>query len=110
MSKRRRPKHQPERPRQWTRPPLPPAPPPSSAAEVSDHALVRYLERVIGIDVEALRQQLLGNGRKDLIHTMRNGRLHLAGNVTLIIRDCRVVSVVPTDDVSVGARVRHDGS
>lgn len=34
---------------------------------VSDHALLRYLERVMGFDLDQLREKILSNGTKEAI-------------------------------------------
>lgn len=61
---------------------------------VSDHAVIRYLQRVVGIDADRLRQQLLADGRADLIRKMQAGRLHTGEGYTLIVKNCVVVSVI----------------
>lgn len=61
---------------------------------VSDHAVIRYLQRVVGIDADQLRQQLLADGRADLIRKMQRGRLHTGEGYTLIVNNCTVVSVI----------------
>ena len=53
-------------PKPWTPKKFRPSPP----ALVTDHALVRYMERVMQIDVERLRGELLGDGRAELIRTI----------------------------------------
>lgn len=70
------------------------APPPDAEATVTDHALVRYLQRVVGLDVNRLRQEMLSDGRAALVQQMQNGRLHTAEGAVLIVCNCRVVSVV----------------
>ena len=62
------------------------------APVVTDHALVRYLERVVGIDVEAHRREVAGlvgvaveHGASALVHDGHRYR----------ISDFRVTTVVP---------------
>lgn len=97
---RGRPKHIPRngkvRPQPRTRPTLSPA---QRASIVTDHAVVRWLERVTGIDVRAtVESEMLADGRDQLIVEMGQGRLHLAAfNVILIIKDGKVLTLVPED-------------
>jgi hypothetical protein len=89
-------------PKPWTpkkyRPPQP--------ALVTDHALVRYMERVMQIDVERLRNTLL-DGRAELIRTIGTGHLHTSEGATLVVLDGKVVSVLRTDELKQGARVHR---
>jgi hypothetical protein len=59
---------------------------------VSEHALLRYLERVEGVNLDAIRQKILGEGTGDSISFARTGRIKKK-NVTLIVKDCVVVTV-----------------
>lgn len=86
-------------PKKW-RPPTQPL--------VTDHAVIRYLERMMGIDVERLRSELLSDGRAALIRSMSTGHLHTADGATLVVLDAKVVSVIRTDELKQGARVRRD--
>ena len=81
------------------RPPTPPV--------ITDHALVRYMERVMEIDVERLRNDLLSDGRAQLIRTIGTGHLHTPEGATLVVLDGKVVSVLRTDEMKQGARVNR---
>lgn len=80
---------------------------PPQPALVTDHALVRYMERVMQIDVEKLRSTLLDDGRAELIRTIGTGHLHTPEGATLVVLDGKVVSVLRTDEMKQGARVRR---
>lgn len=67
----------------------------SEAPVVSEHAMLRYLERVKGIDLEAVRAEILGDGRAELIHKLQTCNLPLGGGLRLLVRNRQVVSVVP---------------
>jgi len=61
---------------------------------VTDHAVVRYLERVMGVDVDAVRAKILADGRRDLLPKIRFGKIRIAdGSVVLKVREGRVVTV-----------------
>ena len=66
---------------------------------VSDHALVRWLERITGIDIRAsVEPQILAHGRDDLIKRMGQGKIRLLEHdAQLVIRGGRVVTVEPAD-------------
>lgn len=63
---------------------------------VTDHAIVRWMERVVGIDVRAkVEADILSEGRKALIRKVGQGRIRVPGvDAVLLIRDGRVVSVL----------------
>ena len=66
---------------------------------VTDHAIVRWLERVCGVDVRGqIEADILGGGRDELIARIGNGRIRVEGTRnTLVVRDGFVVSVVVED-------------
>ena len=71
---------------------------PVRALRVSDHALLRFLERAGGLDVEALRAQLAGSlARADDVARRVDKRHYriLADGVIYVVRDCVVVTVLP---------------
>ncbi len=54
--------------------------------QVSDHALVRYIEKMMGFDVEAIRKKI---ATPALMNQIR----HLGYNGTFLTGECRVVMV-----------------
>lgn len=67
---------------------------------VTDHAVVRWIERAHGFDIAAIRRQIVGKVTRsvDLAE-----RLDERGNVTVVldgvryvVRDHRVVTILPT--------------
>lgn len=59
---------------------------------VSEHALLRYLERVKGVDLDALREEILSGGTAASISFAKNGRIKKA-DMSLIIKDNVVVTI-----------------
>lgn len=59
---------------------------------VSEHALLRYLERVEGVDLDAIRQKILGDGTAASISFARTGRIKKK-DLTLVFKDRVVVTV-----------------
>lgn len=63
---------------------------------VTDHAVLRWLERVTGIDVATqVREEILAGGRAELIRTVGKGKIRVHGsNVSLVVAAGRVITVV----------------
>lgn len=65
--------------------------------KVTDHALIRYLDRVGDYDIEEIRRQMV---TKELRHTIKlvgnNGKFPVGdGKHVYVISDGTIVSVVP---------------
>lgn len=65
--------------------------------EITDHAIVRYLERVKGVDIQAVCAEILADGRRDVIKKLRNCRIKVANRMRLIVRLGTVVTVLPEE-------------
>lgn len=65
---------------------------------VTDHAIIRYLERCAGVNVNEIREQMLAAGRVDIIQQVRTGKVPIGNGVKLVLRDGVVVSVVGRED------------
>tara|TARA_B100002049_G_scaffold210911_1_gene173627 strand:+ start:525 stop:752 length:228 start_codon:yes stop_codon:yes gene_type:complete len=61
---------------------------------VSDHALVRYLERVRGLDVEAIRAEILTPRTVDAMAFVGDGCVPLCPGATAIVRDMTIITVL----------------
>ena len=63
---------------------------------VSEHAILRYLERVEGVDIEAIKQKILSPKVREYIDTLVSGNFPLEENNKIMIRvkNRVVVSVV----------------
>lgn len=67
-----------------------------SEAQVSDHAVLRYLERVKGINIQAIRNEILTPNRVQL---MAHGCKSIKGNVyELVIKNFTVITVLNTKE------------
>ena len=64
---------------------------------VSEHAILRYLERVHGVDIEALKQEIMPDSIKDSIETVGSGRYPVNGTHTLLVKQF-VVSTILTKE------------
>jgi hypothetical protein len=74
---------------------------------VSDHAVVRYLERVMGVDVAGLRREILGEGRDRLVAQLGTCALPVRGGARLVAKDGVVVTIRPKDQPARALRKRN---
>jgi len=67
----------------------------TTAPVVSEHALLRYLERVQGIDLDEVRSRILSERTIGVINTLDTcPRLPIGEGVALVVENRRVVSVI----------------
>ncbi len=65
---------------------------------VSDHAVVRYIERVMGGDIEAVRKRISGS-YSNKIKKMDDGRIE-RNDCTLVVTDNQVVTILAPGEES----------
>lgn len=63
---------------------------------ITEHAILRYLERVKGINLETAKEEILSPKAREIALTLNNGKIP-SGNHKVILKNNRVVSVVPND-------------
>lgn len=66
-------------------------------SNITDHALVRYMERVMGLDLDNIRAEMLPPERAKFIAQNPNCRIPAGGGMHLMVRDGNVVTVAPLD-------------
>lgn len=71
---------------------------------VTDHAIVRYLERVEGVDMETLRRQI-GHTVQQGIEQGANGVV--SGGFVYRIEGAAVVTIAPQNEVERGRKKRR---
>lgn len=64
--------------------------------EIADHAILRYLERVKGIDLEEVRAELDNEVLREVVQRCPTGR-HTINGVTYVTRDKKLVTVIYED-------------
>ena len=76
-------------------------PPIDPASLVSDHAVLRWLERITGVDVRGpVVEAMLGDGRAELVQVVRNGQIRIAGTDAILkIADGKVVTVLNNSQI-----------
>lgn len=61
---------------------------------VSDHAVLRYIERVLGMDIEALKESIVDDDMARKINAMGNGNYGIRDGYKLIVRENVVLTVL----------------
>lgn len=64
---------------------------------VSEHALLRYAERVLGFDSEEITGMILTEANIEAINTLRDCKLPLPNGATAIIKEKTVVTILPKE-------------
>lgn len=59
---------------------------------ISEHALLRYIEREMGFDLEAIKNDILTSERKAMIKAMGNGKYPI-GKFRAVVKDMVIVSI-----------------
>jgi len=60
---------------------------------VTEHAMLRYVERVMGIDLNGIKNSILTEQNRKMIAFAGSCRIK-SGNVEFVVKDRRVISVV----------------
>lgn len=60
---------------------------------ITEHALVRYMERVLGLDLTPIRAEILNPRNTQLITSLRTCRIPVGNGCDLVCIDGRIVSV-----------------
>src|SRR5690349_3190684 len=67
---------------------------------VTDHAIVRYLERVVGMDISALRADMLSKIPEDFAWSDRVEFVNIdVDGMRYVLRDRLIISVTPIESV-----------
>ncbi len=67
--------------------------PKRQSLQVSDHALVRFLERGLGIDIEEIKSQMLGKSARAMTR-LGDGRYPISKGCKAIVTNRIVVTVI----------------
>jgi len=63
---------------------------------ISEHALLRYIERVKGIDLEVLKKEIMTPQLATLIREMGNGKHPSGGGFKAIVKNNTVITIEET--------------
>lgn len=65
---------------------------------VTDHAMLRYIERGMGVDLQHVRLAILGPDSRQLhIKLLRDCTIPIGGGLRIVCKDGAVVTVVPDE-------------
>jgi hypothetical protein len=63
--------------------------------KVSDHAVLRYLQHVKGVDIDTVRRELLAEGRSKIVRDLKTCKLPINGSgFRLVARNGMIVTVL----------------
>jgi len=60
---------------------------------VTEHAMLRYLERVRGVDLEELRQEILNDKTSELIKTYKSGKFPVGDTHRVVVKKGTIVTI-----------------
>lgn len=62
--------------------------------QVSDHAVIRYLERVKGIDIDAVRKEIVNQQLVTNYTMLGDGELPLSDSVRAVVKHGTVITII----------------
>jgi len=61
---------------------------------ITDHAVVRYLERILGVDMTELAGEIVDEKNEKLIEGIKHGRLHTDYDGVLVFRNSTIITIL----------------
>lgn len=61
--------------------------------KISEHALLRYIERVLDMDMEALEESIVSDTTKELIDKLGGTGTYPSHNFSIVMKDYTVVTI-----------------
>lgn len=61
--------------------------------QISEHAIVRYLERVCNLDIEAIKQSILSEAMLKNIEQFKSGKFPIKNGFFAVVKDYKIVTV-----------------
>ncbi len=68
----------------------------TSEIGVTDHAVLRFLERAMGFDIGAIKERILDDTTKKAIKSLGNGTYPITDGYTAVVRNNSIITI--TDD------------
>jgi len=65
---------------------------------ISEHAILRYVERVLGVDIKAIEDEILSPKIINAIETLHSGKIPFKNGMTLVVKDKTIVTINPKDE------------
>lgn len=70
--------------------------------EISDHAVVRYMERIQKIDIEAVKEKMLENQHiVNGIWTLQSGKIPVGDKLFYVFKNRKIISVWDETDYKI---------
>jgi len=60
---------------------------------ISEHAILRYAERVLGIDIDKIKKDLLTDENVKIINQLRNCKLPIGNKYKVVVRNKVIITV-----------------
>lgn len=60
---------------------------------VSEHAMLRYMERVMGVDLNKIKVHILAEGREELIRSAGSGAFPIMDDIKAVVKGRTVVTI-----------------
>lgn len=67
----------------------------SAAPIITEHALLRYVERVMQIDLEEVKNKILASGSVVMAGDFPNGKFEIGDGFVAVVRDRTIVTIEP---------------
>lgn len=64
---------------------------------ISDHAILRYLERIMGIDIEMIKKEILPEKAKQTIQALGNGTYPINNKYKIVVKNNTIVTITELD-------------
>lgn len=62
--------------------------------EVTDHAIVRYFERVLGYDIDQLKANIIPEDQRGAVIQLKSCKYPIGEGNKAVIKDCVIVSII----------------
>lgn len=74
---------------------------------VSDHAILRYVERVMGIDIEQIRNTIASEKVEQTVATLGDSKVPLGNGAYAVVKNHSVVTVTTSDTKQVRKKIKR---
>ena len=61
---------------------------------VTEHAVIRYMERAMGLDLEEVKSQILNDRVRQQIDVLGNGKFPIGNGFRVVVKDMSIVSIL----------------
>lgn len=61
--------------------------------QISEHAIIRYIERVCGVDIEAIKNNILSEEMVKNIEKFKSGKFPIKNGFVAVVKDYKIVTI-----------------